>query len=114
MGWNSHSASLWALRLFFLCSVLSVGYGRPLNASPLPDLLLLRDVICERESGGMEDRDDAIGKAGEIGRCQIRPGTARQVGYQGKNRDLFDKQTNEYVALLKLVACSRKYVTVKG
>lgn len=84
------------------------------NASPPPDLLLLRNVVCSYETRGEKDPDDAVGSSGELGACQILPGTARQVGYKGKNRDLFDHQVNEYWALVKLAACARKYVTVRG
>ena len=113
--WTGLASSLVLARrlvLFaFLASVSGPGFA---SAAPTVDLLRLRDAVCAHETRGEADPDDALGRAGEIGRCQIKPGTARQVGYQGTNVALFRRETNEYWALVKIAACAQKYVTVKG
>ncbi|NLS04677.1 lytic transglycosylase domain-containing protein [Rhizobium sp. P32RR-XVIII] len=37
---------------------------------------------------------DALGSAGEVGLMQIKPATARMMGYTGTKKDLFDPETN--------------------
>jgi soluble lytic murein transglycosylase-like protein len=39
-------------------------------------------------------RPDAKGSAGEIGLMQIKPSTARMMGYEGSNQGLFHPETN--------------------
>lgn len=39
-------------------------------------------------------RADARGSAGEVGLMQIKPATARMMGYSGSVKDLFDPETN--------------------
>jgi soluble lytic murein transglycosylase-like protein len=39
-------------------------------------------------------RADARGRAGEIGLMQIKPATARMMGYSGSNKGLYDPETN--------------------
>ncbi len=39
-------------------------------------------------------RANARGSAGEIGLMQIKPATARMMGYSGGSRGLFDPETN--------------------
>lgn len=41
---------------------------------------VLAEVICERETRGHPDPDHAIGAHGELGRCQIKSGTAILFG----------------------------------
>ncbi len=83
-------------------------------AEPL-DLLRLRDVICKWESQAEPDPDDAVGHHdGSIGRCQIKPGTARLAGYRGKNAALLgpgSAELNRSVALSILALCWLKHPT---
>ena len=89
--------------------------GSYASAAPLPvNLLVLRDTICDYETRGERFPDEAIGASGELGRCQIKIGTARQVGFVGHPALLFLGDVSRHVAYAKLVACNRKYVTVKG
>lgn len=37
---------------------------------------------------------DALGSAGEVGLMQIKPATARMMGYEGTKKGLFDPETN--------------------
>jgi soluble lytic murein transglycosylase-like protein len=37
---------------------------------------------------------DALGSAGEVGLMQIKPATARMMGYTGTKKELFDPETN--------------------
>ena len=39
-------------------------------------------------------RPDMVGRAGEIGLMQIKPATARMMGYSGPVNGLFDPETN--------------------
>ncbi len=39
-------------------------------------------------------RPDALGTAGEVGLMQIKPATARMMGYDGSTTGLFDPETN--------------------
>jgi soluble lytic murein transglycosylase-like protein len=39
-------------------------------------------------------RVDALGRAGEIGLMQIKPATARMMGYSGSEEDLYNPETN--------------------
>ncbi len=39
-------------------------------------------------------RVDALGSAGEIGLMQIKPATARMMGYSGSSKDLYNPETN--------------------
>ena len=46
-------------------------------------------TICRWETRGMPDRWNAIGRAGEIGACQIKPDTAREATkFKGTNPEL--------------------------
>ncbi len=53
--------------------------------------VLLANAIVQVESNF---RPDARGSAGEIGLMQIKPATARLMGYSGSNDDLFHPETN--------------------
>ncbi len=70
----------------------------------------LTETICQFETRGELNPDDAVGLDGELGRCQVKPGTARLVGYRGTNRALLsDTQTNRRVADLIVWRCSKRY-----
>ena len=76
------------------------------------DFFLLRDIICSWEHRGHPNPDDAIGSAGEVGRCQMKPATARQIGYRGTNKNLLSLAfVNRAWALEKLYHCERKKKT---
>lgn len=77
------------------------------------DLELLATVICRWETRGLSeaDRNDAIGTSGEVGACQIKPGTARQIGYRGKNVRLFLPGINRAWALEYLRFCKSRLRT---
>lgn len=47
-------------------------------------------------------RADARGRAGEIGLMQIKPATARMMGYSGSAKGLFDPETNIKYGMLYL------------
>lgn len=51
----------------------------------------LAHAVIEIESNY---RQSARGRAGEIGLMQIKPATARMMGYSGSNQGLFDPETN--------------------
>lgn len=51
----------------------------------------LADAVAQVESGY---RPNAIGTVGEIGLMQVRPSTARMMGFSGTNEDLADPATN--------------------
>ena len=92
-----------------LCFVLFI----PWVAQAQTDMKLLRDVICVYETRGEQERDKARGASDEIGRCQIRPSTARQMGFRGSPKYLELGQVNEAWALMYLRFCSRKLRTQK-
>lgn len=47
-------------------------------------------------------RVDALGRAGEIGLMQIKPSTARMLGYSGSAKGLYDPETNIKYGLMYL------------
>jgi membrane-bound lytic murein transglycosylase MltF len=53
--------------------------------------LLLSPGACP---GGKQLQPKARGRNGEIGLLQIKPQTARAMGYKGSAKDLYDPQTN--------------------
>ena len=68
---------------------------------------VLAEVICERETRGHPDADHAIGAAGELGRCQIKPATAIMFGVT------FDRLADPEVSMQTAVAVLR-WCSVKG
>lgn len=58
-----------------------------LNGVPLP----LAHAVITVESNY---RPDSLGKAGEVGLMQIKPTTAKLMGYDGTTTGLFDPETN--------------------
>ena len=75
------------------------------------DIALLRDVICSYETRGEAQPDRAKGESDEVGRCQIRPGTARWVGYRGSDRSLSHPRINRHWSLEYLKFCRSKLGT---
>ncbi len=61
--------------------------------------LVLAHAVITVESNG---RADVRGKAGEIGLMQIKPATARGMGYKGSADGLFDPETNIRYGMLYL------------
>jgi soluble lytic murein transglycosylase-like protein len=51
----------------------------------------LAEAVIQIESNY---RPDALGSAGEVGLMQIKPATARMMGYSGSTDDLFHPETN--------------------
>ena len=76
------------------------------HASPRLDLLL--DVICYWETRNLDEPDEYVGIAAEVGRCAVRIGTARMVGFKGTGLDLMDRDTNRMVAQDVLLHCLRR------
>lgn len=75
------------------------------------DLSLLRDTICDFETRGVRDRDlGEPGPAGEIGRCQVRVSTARQLGFKGHWTLLLLPGFSEAWAMQKLRHCNRRTI----
>ena len=103
------------LGLWIVGTSFATGSGSALAAHPPPvDLALLRDVICAYETRGERRPEWAVGRAGELGVCQMRLGTARQIGYAGTPALLFDADVSRALAYTKLVMCARRYGTVRG
>ncbi len=50
----------------------------------------------------------SLGKAGEVGLMQIKPATAKQMGYEGSKTGLFDPETNIKYGLKYLGEAQRK------
>lgn len=67
--------------------VLATFLAAPVEAAPRS----LVAAIIHVESGG---NPRTVGRRGEIGLMQIKPETARSVGYRGTRRGLFDPATN--------------------
>ena len=89
------------LSLLTLCAILSTAQAQfPTRLSAL------RDLICFYETRGHPNPVDAIGTAGELGLCQIKSGTAHQVGYRGTNRALLIAHTSKATALKIIRRCA--------
>ncbi|KKM82469.1 hypothetical protein LCGC14_1319280 [marine sediment metagenome] len=72
----------------------------------------LTPIICAWETRGEADPDDAVGGDGELGRCQIKPPTARLLGYRGTNKALLSNGLlNEYWADRMVKRCRAKWKT---
>ena len=99
----------YVLAKYLLLALLVIGI--PISASGHTDMRLLRDVICVYETRGMSRPDNARGASDEIGRCQIRPSTARQMGFRGDLKYLELAHVNEAWALRYLRYCSWKLKT---
>ncbi len=78
------------------------------------DLIQMRDVICWYETSGLRDEgldpNKAIGRAQELGMCQILPTTAVQYGCDAFRLD--EELHSMDCALRILLACKSK--TVQG
>lgn len=59
----------------------------------------LVDAVMKVESGY---RADTIGAAGEIGLMQLRPATARLLGFMGSNQELAEPATNTRLGVIYL------------
>ena len=75
-----------AYRMTALAVIVTL-LATPVSAAPKS----LVDAIIHVESGG---NPRTVGRRGEIGLMQIKPETARSVGYRGTRRGLFDPATN--------------------
>ena len=80
--------------LFFIIFAFTLHIFNPKHTyghtKPQIDYSLLRDIICHWETRNLSERqkNDYVGTSGELGRCAIRPGTARWAGYRGSNINL--------------------------
>lgn len=127
MGWIGIASAAASRRSLGLSVSLLLACGSGLTwASPLPDLLLLRDVIChQRETQGCGPGNKRCPRADwavdtinyrDFGVCQISSRMAYDLGFF-RHRDpalLFKAESNKSVALEVLAVCSTKYTTVKG
>ena len=97
----------WAVILFLAFVLVACSSAQAAEI----DLPLLRDTICDHETRGVKDRDlGEPGPFGEIGRCQIRVSTARQLGMTSHWSWLLIPAFNEDMALRKLNHCNRRTV----
>ena len=72
----------------------------------------LTPIICKFETRAERDPDDAVSRAHHpaLGRCQVKPDTARAVGYRGTNALLMtDSTTNRRIADRIIWRCSKRY-----
>ena len=112
------------------CSLGLIGFSLMIvttmahSAQPV-DLLKLRDALCEYETRGCSarnrmcpDADDARGLGGELGFCQLKPETLRQIGFKGKWRTLYvealDRDRSKYWAHQKLLHCAQPFYRLIG
>lgn len=72
----------FARRFGWIVSTYAASYGVPAS---------LAHAVIRVESNF---RVDALGRAGEIGLMQIKPATARLMGYDGSEDDLYNPETN--------------------
>ena len=76
------SASAGTGRYSVIVARYAASYGVPVS---------LADAVIRIESNY---RPDMTGSAGEVGLMQIKPATARMLGYTGSARGLYDPETN--------------------
>lgn len=62
-------------------------------------------VICYYETEGERDRLRALGDIDEMGLCQVRLQTARELGYRGSLKALLRPRVNARYAALWLAKC---------
>jgi soluble lytic murein transglycosylase-like protein len=82
MTGSTGKADAFARRFGWIVSRYAMSYGVP---APLAH------AVIRVESNF---RIDAHGRAGEIGLMQIKPETARMMGYDGSEQDLYNPETN--------------------
>lgn len=103
------------MRMLLLLAGTAMGLTTCARATEALDLKLLRDVICEHETRGVPERDlIEPGPAGEIGRCQIRISTARQLGFRGHWTLLLLPAFNEAWAAEKVRMGFKRHGTIFG
>ena len=98
------------VRILIVAAIFIAGWI-PALVEAHTDIALLRDVICSYETRGEANPDRARGTSDELGRCQIRPGTARWVGYRGSDRYLSHARINRHWSLKYLEFCKSKLGT---
>ncbi len=69
--------TLWILMILLLILYITL-LARVAKAEP--DIYLLRDVICAYETRGEPNRNTAVSYANAVGRCQILPIRAEEIG----------------------------------
>ena len=65
----------------------------------------LVQIVCRQESQGEADPDEAVGRANELGRCQIKPKVAKEHGY--RFAALAVAEVSYQAAAAVLLACTR-------
>ena len=93
------------VRILIVTAVLFAGYAPQLAQAH--DLDLLTEVICSYETRGESEPDAARGASDEVGACQVRPGTARLMGFHGSDNLLANPRINRVIAKRYLHYCSR-------
>ena len=79
-------------------------WGQP-KARELWEYRELVQIVCRQESQGEADPDEAVGKANELGRCQIKPRVAKEHGY--RFAALAVAEVSYQAATAVLLACTR-------
>jgi len=70
---------------------------------------LLMQVLCERETRNLNNRDAYVGPHGEIGRCAIRITTVQSLGFDYHPMILFDAAINRVWAREIVRQCARRH-----
>ena len=69
---------------------------------------LLAETICAWETQGELDPQNAIGLAGEIGWCQMKPRTAKMIGVLVSDLVHKDRERAVQAAIVKLKFCAKR------
>ncbi len=75
---------------------------------------LLAEIICAWETRGEAEPDQAIGDAGELGRCQVKPTTARLLGVRFAALENPEASIQTAVAVLRWCASKGWHGTYNG
>ncbi len=96
---------------YLLLGVLATAFILPMRGEAHTDMKLLRDTACEFETRGESRPDKARGKSDERGFCQMRPSTARQMGFKGDLALLERRSEAKRLALKYFYYCARRLRT---
>ncbi len=109
--WDGFQTGILVALVALVIVFLNIEPAHGAEQRPPVNFAMLRDVVCQHETRGKVDPDDAVGEAREVGRCQIQKGTAELVGYDVKNRDLMAEggALSREVAKAVLEYCARKF-----
>ena len=84
-----------------LCALALLLCATTAQAHTPEEYRVLAELICAKETRGHPDPDHAVGRHGELGRCQIKPATALMLGVT------FDRLVNTEVSVQTAVAVLR-------